>query len=140
MIVHDAGVERDGSGGDPQFAEGVANEIRLLGGKAQAATQNLATRQGCQELISDVVEKCGRLDVLVHSAGLVAYHGIEATTENEWERQYQINIAAPFWLCQSVWPTMKAQHYGRVVLTVSGYGLKAYDGSDVTAYGDRKRE
>lgn len=30
---------------------------------------------------------------------------------------------------------MRVQNYGRIVLTVSGYGLKMFEGSDVTAYG-----
>jgi NAD(P)-dependent dehydrogenase (short-subunit alcohol dehydrogenase family) len=71
----------------------------------------------------------------VHSAGLVAYKGVEDTTEEVWETLLHINIEAPFWLSQAVWPVMKRQNYGRIILTVSGYGLKTYEGSDVTAYG-----
>lgn len=46
-----------------------------------------------------------------------------------------VNVEAAWWLARAAWPTMVAAHYGRIVLTVSGYGLRAYDGSDVTAYG-----
>ena len=46
----------------------------------------------------------------------------------------RVNIEAPFWLCQAAWPIMEKQAYGRIVLTVSGYGLLTFEGSGVTAY------
>lgn len=135
VIVHDAGVSRDGTGNDPSPAQMVALEIQNEGGLASAETHDLSTRSACQALIAAVLARHGRLDVLVHSAGLVVYKGVVETTDEEWERQLRINIEAPFWLSRAVWPVMQRQHYGRIILTVSGYGLKRYEGSDVTAYG-----
>lgn len=135
VVVHDAGVQRDGTGQDPDVAHSVAKDIQESGGAALAETQDLSTREACQALIDAVQHQCGRLDVLIHSAGLVVYKGIAQTTDEEWERQLRVNIEAPFWLCRAVWPIMQCQQYGRSVLTVSGYGLKWFDDSDVTAYG-----
>ncbi len=135
VIVHDAGVNRDGSAGDEGPATSVAEAIQTKGGTAFVETQNLSTQSACDALIDNVLTRCGRLDVLVHSAGLVVYKQIAETTDEEWERLRRINIDAPFWLCRAVWPTMKKQQYGRIVLTASMYGLEPYEGSDVTAYG-----
>ncbi len=135
VAVHDGGVNRDGSGGDPEPANAVASAIMAAGGTALAITSNLAEQKACEAAVAQTIARFGRLDVLVHSAGLVAYKGIETTTDEEWQRQLSVNIEAPFWLCRAAWPTMRRQGYGRIVLTVSGYGLSAYDGSDVTAYG-----
>ncbi|MEM7335095.1 MAG: SDR family NAD(P)-dependent oxidoreductase [Chloroflexota bacterium] len=135
VVVHDAGVARDGSGFDEGPANSVAQEIQNAGGKASTAFQNLNTAVQCQALINDVLSQHGRIDVLIHNAGLVTYTGIEATTDEEWARLSAININAPFWLCRAVWPIMRQAEYGRIVLTASGYGLKAWEGSDVTAYG-----
>ncbi|MEM7032310.1 MAG: SDR family NAD(P)-dependent oxidoreductase [Chloroflexota bacterium] len=135
VIVHDAGVNRDGTGSNDEPAHSVVAEIEKIGGIGWAQTQNLADPEACQSLIQNVHRKFGRLDVLVHSAGLVRYNGIVETSGEEWTRLAKINIEAPFWLCRAVWPMMKHQQYGRIVLTVSGYGLKHFEGSDVTAYG-----
>lgn len=135
VVVHDAGVQPDGTGDDPDVAQVVATAIRAAGGTAFVETHNLSDQHMCQALIDAVVARCGRLDVFVHSAGLVVYKGIAHTTDAEWERLLRINIEAPFWLCRAVWPIMQRQQYGRIILTVSGYGLRAYDDSDVTAYG-----
>ncbi len=135
VVVHDAGVDRVGSGEDAAIAVRVADEIAASGGKASIATQNLASREACEELIGDTVAEHGRIDALIHSAGLVFYKGIAKTTEEEWLTLRAVNIDAPFWLSRAVWPTMLKQQYGRIVMTVSGYGLKMFEGSDVTAYG-----
>ncbi|MDJ0757265.1 MAG: SDR family NAD(P)-dependent oxidoreductase [Ardenticatenaceae bacterium] len=135
VVVHDAGVNRDGSGGDPAPARAVAEEIMAAGGQAAYEIQNLGSKEGCEALIDSVLRRFERIDVLVHSAGLVAYDGIETTSDETWERLRAVNIDAPFWLCRAVWPHMKKMGAGRIVLTVSGYGLKAFRGSDVTAYG-----
>jgi NAD(P)-dependent dehydrogenase (short-subunit alcohol dehydrogenase family) len=135
VVVHDAGVEPDGSGGDDGPATGVAAEITAAGGDATAETQNLATREGCEALVTTVLDRHGKVDALVHSAGLVRYGGIAATSAADWTAMLAVNVEAPWWLCRAVWPGMVERSYGRIVLTVSGYGLRAFPGSDVTAYG-----
>lgn len=135
VVVHDAGVDRSGAGGDETVAQAVADEIVQAGGNAVPLTQNLATKEGCEAVIADTVGRFGRIDALIHSAGLVAYKRIADTTDEEWIRQREVNIDAPFWLCRAAFPIMQKQGYGRIVLTVSGYGLKTFDDADVAAYG-----
>ena len=135
VVVHDAGVDRRGQGSDASVAQAIVTEIQSSNGQAIAATQNLSTNEACQELIAQTFEQYGRIDALIHSAGIVAYKGIEDTTDDEWTTLRSINIDAPFWLCRAIWPIMRKQQHGRIVLTVSGYGLKWFEGSDVTAYG-----
>lgn len=135
VVVHDAGVDRAGRGHDSSVAQAVVNTIIAKDGRAVIATQDLSTREACEELIAHTLTEYGRLDALVHSAGIVFYKGIEQTTPQEWETLRRINIDAPFWLCRAAWSAMREQDYGRIVLTLSDYGLQTYEGSDVTAYG-----
>lgn len=135
VVVHDAGVDRSGQGHDASVAQGVAATIIAKGGRAVVATQDLSSQGGCEALIDQTLTECGRLDSLVHSAGLVFYKGVEDTTPQEWQTLRRVNIDAPFWLCRAAWSTMRQHSYGRIVLTLSDYGLQTYEGSDVTAYG-----
>jgi NAD(P)-dependent dehydrogenase (short-subunit alcohol dehydrogenase family) len=135
VVVHDAGVGRDGTGEDPSAAEAVAAALSTAGHTAEARSQNLATKDGCDDLVGGVLQAHGRLDALVHSAGILRYGTITETSEEEWRRMLAVNVEAAWWLARAAWPAMEAARYGRIVLTVSGYGLRAYDGSDVTAYG-----
>jgi NAD(P)-dependent dehydrogenase (short-subunit alcohol dehydrogenase family) len=134
-VVHDAGVDPAGQGASTAVAQQVVDDIVRGGGRATAANQNLGSVAACQELVCQTWDRFGRVDALIHSAGLVTYKGIESTTDQEWTTLHGVNIDAPFWLCRAVWPLMRQQGGGRIVLTVSGYGLKAFEGSDVTAYG-----
>ena len=135
VVVHDAGVSRSGGGSDASPATQVANEILENGGNASVETQNLATKEGCETLIHSVLSRHGRIDGLIHSAGIVFYKTIGNTTDEEWDIQRKISIDAPFWLCRAVWPIMEWQKYGRIVLSTSGYGLIPIKNNDVTAYG-----
>jgi NAD(P)-dependent dehydrogenase (short-subunit alcohol dehydrogenase family) len=134
VAVHDAGVGRDGTGADPGPARGVRDEVVSHGGTASAHVQDLATRGGCEDLVTEVIDLHGRMDAMVHNAGIVRYLRIAETSEAEWRRTMAVNVEAAWWLCRAVWPTMVEQGYGRLVLTVSGYGLKVVPGADVAAY------
>ncbi len=135
VVVHDAGVGRDGLGSDAGPANSVVEQIVSAGGSASAEIQNLAEKAGCEGLIDNVLTKHGRIDALIHSAGVVFYKTIAETTDDEWAVQRKISIDAPFWLCRAAWPTFEKQGYGRIVLSASGYGLAPWKENDVTAYG-----
>lgn len=134
VVVHDGGVERDGTGGNPAPAREVAESIRTAGGEAEAETQNLETREACEELISAILERHGQIDALVHNAGIVRYQGIVDTSAGEWQRMLDVNIGAAWWLCRALWPTMTQRRYGRIALTTSGFALRPIAGADVTGY------
>jgi NAD(P)-dependent dehydrogenase (short-subunit alcohol dehydrogenase family) len=134
VAVHDAGVGRDGTGADPRPARSVRDEVTRHGGIASAHMQDLGTRSGCEELVAEVLDQHGRVDAMVHNAGIVRYLRIAETSESEWRRTMAVNVEAAWWLCRAVWPTMIEQGYGRLVLTVSGYGLTVVPGADVAAY------
>ena len=134
VAVHDAGVGRDGTGADPGLARGVRDAVVSGGGMASAHVQDLATRSGCEDLVAEVLDTHGRIDALVHNAGIVRYLRIAETSEEEWRRTMAVNVDAAWWLCRAVWPAMVEQGYGRVVLTTSDYGLSVVPGADVAAY------
>ena len=134
LAVHDAGVEPDGSGRDPRPAQEVAQALRDRGATATVHVQDLAERAGCESLIAAVLAEHDQVDAVVHNAGIVRYHRIAETPVEEYERIMAINADAAWWLCRAVWPHMVARRYGRIVLTTSGYALRAVPGADVAAY------
>jgi NAD(P)-dependent dehydrogenase (short-subunit alcohol dehydrogenase family) len=117
VVVHDAGVGPDGSGGDPSVAEAVAEEI---GGVA--CTENLETEAGCRRTIELALERYGRVDVVVQNAGLLVWEELEEA-DRSWQRMRRVNVDAPFHVTRAAFPTMKAQRYGRFVFTTSGRAM-----------------
>jgi NAD(P)-dependent dehydrogenase (short-subunit alcohol dehydrogenase family) len=135
VVVHDAGVTKDGLDPDATVAEAAAAELQVEGGSAVAMHHDLSTRAGCTELIATVLREYRHIDALVHSAGLVLRAPIERTSEELWRRSLGVNLEAAFWLCQAALPRMRHRRFGRIVLSTSGYGLgPADDVDDLAAY------
>ena len=119
VIVHDAGVNKDGTGFDPNVAADAARRIHEAGGIAFPITEFLDSRENCRHLVETALEKFGRLDILIHNAGWVAYQSVEELTPDFLQRAIKVNVEAPTWLAQAAFPIMKRQNYGRIVLTTS---------------------
>ena len=117
VVVHDAGVEPDGSGGDPSLAEAIAGEI---GGVA--CVENLETEDGCRRTVELAVERFGRLDAVIQNAGLNIWEELE-DAHRSWERMRRVNVDAPFHITRAAFPVMKRQGYGRFVFTTSGRAM-----------------
>jgi NAD(P)-dependent dehydrogenase (short-subunit alcohol dehydrogenase family) len=126
VVVHDAGVGADGSGGDPSVADAVVAEIGAAGGAAVAAYENLETQAGCAQVIDGVVERLGRLDVVVQNAGLLVWEELE-DADASWERLRRVNVDAPLPLTRAAFPVMKRNGYGRFVFTTSGRAMSVAD-------------
>ncbi|HEY9910151.1 MAG TPA: SDR family NAD(P)-dependent oxidoreductase, partial [Thermosynechococcaceae cyanobacterium] len=119
VVVHDAGVNKDGTGFDPNVAADAASRIREAGGVALSNNVILDSRDNCQSLVETTLLKFGRLDILIHNAGWVAYQSVQELTPDFLQRAISINLEAPTWLAQAAFPIMKQQNYGRIVLTTS---------------------
>ena len=119
VVVHDAGVEPDGQGFDPSFADRVAAEI---GARAAACHEDLASEEGCRRVVDFALDRYGRLDVVVHNAGLLVWEELEQA-HGGWESLRRVNVDAPFHVTRFALPSMKRQEYGRFVFTTSGRAM-----------------
>ncbi|MUG95060.1 SDR family NAD(P)-dependent oxidoreductase [Scytonema sp. UIC 10036] len=135
VVIHDAGVNKEGTDSDPTVAADVASKIREADGVAIANDVLLDSRGNCQSLVEMTLEKLGRLDILIHNAGWVAYQSIQDLAPDFLQRAIAIHLEAPTWLAQAAFPTMKQQHYGRIVLTTSDRAIyQQYALSGLAAY------
>lgn len=139
LVVHDAGVALDGTRADPSVADAAAAELRARGAVVEAAHDDLGTRDGCRATVAVALARFGRLDALVHSAGLALRAPVDEVDEEFWRRSTAVNLEAAFWLAQAALPAMRAQSYGRIVLTTSGHGLEPDSAvDDLAPYGAAK--
>lgn len=96
VVVHDAGVRPDGTGGDASVADGVVGEIRAAGGTAVACHENLDGRDACRRVVDVAMDNFGRLDVLVHNAGPVVFTPVEEVNPATFDRMLGVGVTAPF--------------------------------------------
>jgi NAD(P)-dependent dehydrogenase (short-subunit alcohol dehydrogenase family) len=122
VVVHDAGVEADGTGADPAPADAVVAEIEAAGGIAAACYENLEAEEACLATVDFALERFGRLDVVIQNAGLNAWEELEEA-HRSWERMRRVNVDATFHVTRAAFAVMKRQGYGRFVFTTSGRAM-----------------
>lgn len=86
-----------------------------------------------QAIVQQTLDRWGRIDILINSAGLGMYGDFISTTEADWRKLFDINLFAIVFLTQIVLPTMKAQGQGVIVNIASIGGLVAHS-DKVTPY------
>jgi NAD(P)-dependent dehydrogenase (short-subunit alcohol dehydrogenase family) len=127
VVVHDAGVTADGDGFDPSIADGVVQQVLAEGGSAAACYENLEDAAACHRVVQFALDRFGRLDALIHNAGLVIFSELRETSADVWNRMVNLGVHAPYHLVRAAIPLMQQQRYGRIVLTTSGRALRVSD-------------
>lgn len=109
---------------DLDAAEKVRAGIGRAGGKADAFSVDVTQAREVKALVTDVVQRFGRIDVLANIAGGSFYtKRIEEFSWAEWKRVIDVNLKGTFLMCREVAPLMQKQKSGRILNTASNYGV-----------------
>jgi NAD(P)-dependent dehydrogenase (short-subunit alcohol dehydrogenase family) len=123
VVVNDPGGSLKGEGGDAGPAEEVAREIRAAGGDAIACTESVATPEGGRAIIEAALDRYGRIDVLIHNAGIVRAAPLKEMTQADFDAVLDVHLRGAFHVVRPAFPRMCQAGYGRVVLTSSIGGV-----------------
>lgn len=77
---------------DKEGANRVVNEIVSAGGKAIAVQGNVSVSADVKKLFAETKSAYGNVDILVNNAGVFKFEPLEAVTEEEFHRQFNINV------------------------------------------------
>ena len=119
VVISDRGADRQGDGADASVALDAAQALAALGYSVIGHHGELASEQGCRQLVDTAIEAFGQLDIVIHNAGWVGYQSIEEAQPAFIERALEINVHAPIWLCKHAWQYLRQSSAARVVLTSS---------------------
>jgi NAD(P)-dependent dehydrogenase (short-subunit alcohol dehydrogenase family) len=125
VVVNDLGASTGGSGSDAGPAADAVEEIVAAGGEAVADTSDIGTAAGAQALVDQVIDRFGRVDVLVNNAGIIRWAGMPEADEDNLARHLAVHVGGSFHTTRAAWPHMVDQAYGRIVMTTSAgiFGL-----------------
>jgi 3-oxoacyl-[acyl-carrier protein] reductase len=108
--------------------EGAATEtVRAaeeLGAQALAVGADVTKLEDASRLVSQAVERFGRLDILVCNAGIWQGAPVEEITEELWDRVLDINLKGTWTVCRAAVPHMKRRANGRIVIVTSTAGQR----------------
>jgi NAD(P)-dependent dehydrogenase (short-subunit alcohol dehydrogenase family) len=123
IVVNDIGASLTGNGVDAGPAQAVVDEIRAGGGEAVACTETVATPGSGRAIIDAVLDRYGRIDILIHNAGNVRRASLKEMTCDDFEAVVDVHLRGAFHVVRPAFPLMCAARYGRIVLTSSIGGL-----------------
>ena len=103
-------------------AQPVADEIAAAGGRAEAAALDVTDPEACASVIADVVDRHGRLDILVCNAGITRDQLMLRMKRADWDEVIATNLTSAFSLCQAALKPMLKQRRGRIVAISSVVG------------------
>lgn len=95
--------------------EAVAEEIRAGGGRAAVAMGNVGERDAAMAVAEAGLREFGTIDVLVNNAAVRPSAGFLEVSEAEWERVFNIDFKAAFWLSRACLPGMIERGWGRII-------------------------
>ncbi|MEM6534086.1 MAG: SDR family NAD(P)-dependent oxidoreductase [Pseudomonadota bacterium] len=123
VVVNDLGGSVDGSGGNSAAAEAVVAEIEALGGEAIANGSSVADDAGVQKMIDDTMAKWGRIDIIIANAGILRDKSFSKMSQADVDIIIDVHLQGTFKPFLAAWDIMKAQNYGRLVVTTSSTAL-----------------
>ena len=104
-------------------AEEVVELITASGGKAYALQANVAMEEDVNGLIKTVLERSGRVDVLVNNAGITRDGLLMRMKTSEWQAVIDLNLTGVFLCSRAVARPMLKQKSGRIINITSVVGL-----------------
>ena len=100
ILVHGRDSQRAGG-------EKIVEAIEAAGSQALLVTGDLRDESHCRSIVRNALSRFGRVDILVNNAGVVHRGTIEDTSTELWDEIFDVNLRAPFLLCQEAVRHMK---------------------------------
>lgn len=102
----------------------VVDVLRAGGAEADFVKTDVSVAVDTEGMAAATVARFGRIDIVVENAGVFPSNLIEDTPEAVWRRTVEVNLFGVFQCTRACLPQMKAQNYGRIVITASVTGPK----------------
>lgn len=102
----------------------VAREAAGGGARTACVVADLTNDTAIRHLVSRIAVECGRLDLLIHCAGVIALGDVRSAGVTDFDLQYRTNVRAPYLLTQALLPLL-CQQRGQIVFINSSAGLSA---------------
>jgi NAD(P)-dependent dehydrogenase (short-subunit alcohol dehydrogenase family) len=123
VLVNDFGGGVDGSGGSSEPAKRVASEIVSAGGEAVAHGADVTNAAQVEDMVQAAYNAWGRVDILINNAGILRDASFAKMSLADFEKVLSVHVLGSVVCCKAVWPLMREQNYGRILMTTSSSGL-----------------
>ena len=122
VVVNDLGAARDGTG-HSDAALAVVEEIRAAGGTALSNGGSVTEYDQMVEMVARATEVWGGVHILINNAGILRDKSFAKMEPADFDLVVQVHLIGAANCTKAVWDTMRAQNYGRILMTASSTGL-----------------
>ena len=105
-------------------AREVAREIERRGGEALPVRADVSSKREVEAMMAAVLDRFGRIDVLVNNAGVAADGPAASMPEEDWVRVIDVNLKGSFLCSQAAIPAMLRQGGGKIINVSAASGLR----------------
>ena len=123
VVVNDLGGARDGTGASSDAAMEVVGIIEAAGGEAFAHGANVSNFEEVEDMVAQAMAKWGRVDILINNAGILRDKSFSKMDLADFKLVMDVHLMGSVNCTKAVWDIMRAQNYGRIVMTTSSSGM-----------------
>jgi NAD(P)-dependent dehydrogenase (short-subunit alcohol dehydrogenase family) len=98
-----------------EHAEELIRQFEEHGVVASLHQGNVGSAEDCRRTINEVIERHGRLDVLVNNAGITIDKTVLKLSDEDWYKVLAVNLSGAFFMSQAVMPHMLERGTGRII-------------------------
>jgi len=111
-----------------EAAKALEAELEGFGVKARGYQSNAADFDAAQQLVKDVIEDFGGLDILINNAGITRDNLFMRMSDDEWDSVLNVNLTSTMRLCRGVLRGMMKARWGRIINISSVVGATGNPG------------
>jgi NAD(P)-dependent dehydrogenase (short-subunit alcohol dehydrogenase family) len=104
----------------PGSLSSTVRDITGRGGTAVAFAADLSRAEDRARLVGEVEARLGPVDVLVNNAAVTYFEPVEGFDPHHWATMFEVQVRAPFELCEAVLPSMRERGAGWILNISSG--------------------
>ena len=108
---------------DVENGKQVVEAIRSQGGDAEFLRLDVSNEADWKAAVTSIKEKADRLDILVNNAGTLILKPVHETSNEEWDRTFDINVRGTFLGIREAVPLMQESGGGSIINISSIYGI-----------------
>ena len=109
--------------GSKEKAEEVVKEIEAMGGEAIAIQCSVADYEACGNMVTEAIEKFGKIDILVNNAGITKDNLVMKISEEDFDAVMDTNLKGTFNCIKQLYRPFLKQRSGRIINMTSVTGI-----------------
>lgn len=119
-------------------AQTALRQLQMAGADCFAVETDVTDRAKVAFLVDTVLDRCGRLDILVNNVGDFRWRALGESTEEEWREILESNLMSVFHTSRAVLPAMRRQRWGRIINLGAVGAERAFGQAKISAFAAAK--